>query len=282
MKKLNGLEIVLLLIIAILSIGIFVVGDTLAEQATGTPESGEDSILRETYDNLNGLGYGSEEGSYSGIWNRIISSANWVPNGTVSEDKVFPGYTFYNGSRTLKTGTLDYPNYEAQSLQAKDFSIANGSASWSPWEKTNTSPEVWHDKRSGLYWSSSQGNFTNSFTISTCTFFSTTKRGDYNGGDPTNCGNAIEKCATLSLDANGDGTNETKWYLPTQAELMQAYLNGIYLRTNTTWATGNNFWSSTENQNNISTAWCVSLYNGTTNLNSKTYSYAVRCVLRDL
>ncbi len=56
MKKLNSLEVILLLIIAVLSIGIFVVGDTLAEQSSGTPDSGEDSILKETYDNLKGLG----------------------------------------------------------------------------------------------------------------------------------------------------------------------------------------------------------------------------------
>ena len=282
MKKLSSLEIVLLLIIAVLSIGIFVVGDTLAEQSGDTPDSGENSILKETYINLQGLGYGSDEGSYGGMWNRIISAANWVPNGTVSENKVSLGYTFYNGSRTLKTGTLDYPNYEAQSLQAKDFRDSNGSDSWSSWEKKNTNPEVWYDKRSGLYWSPNQGNFTNSFTISTCAFFSTTKRGDYNGGDPTNCGNAIEQCATLSLDANGDGTNETKWYLPTQAELMQAYLNGIYLRTNINWVTGNSFWSSTEDQINNSSAWYVTLNYGNTSSKYKTTSYAVRCVLRDL
>ena len=57
MKKLSSLEIVLLLIIAVLSIGIFVVGDTLAEQSGDTPDSGENSILKETYDNLKGLVY---------------------------------------------------------------------------------------------------------------------------------------------------------------------------------------------------------------------------------
>jgi len=282
MKKLNSLEIILLLIIAVLSIGIFVVGDTLAEQSGDTPDSGENSILKETYINLQGLGYGSDEGSYGGMWNRIISAANWVPEGTVSEDKVLPGYTFYNGSRTLKTRNIKLSYYEAQSLQAKDFRDSNGSASFSSWEKTNASPEVWYDERSGLYWSPSWGNFTNQFTISTCAFFSTTKRGDYNGGDPTNCGNAIEQCATLSLDANGDGTNETKWYLPTQAELMQAYLNGIYLRTNTNWVTGNSFWSSTELQHNTRYAWYVTLDSGSTNRTTKTTSSAVRCVLRDL
>jgi len=281
MKKLNSLEIILLLIIAVLSIGIFVAGDTLAEQSPGSPDSLEDSILKETYDNLNDLGYGSEEGSYGGMWNRIISSANWVPNGTVSEDTVVSGYTFYDESRTEKTGTLDFPNYEAQSLQAKDFRDQNGSDSWSSWKKANTNPEVWYDSRTGLYWSASQSSQTNQFTISTCDFFTTTSRGDYDGSDP-DCGNAINTCGTLVLDADGDGTADTSWYLPTQAELMQAYLNGIYLGTSTAWVTGNNFWSSTENQNYISYAWYTYLnYGYTTNVN-KTTSYSVRCVLRDL
>ena len=281
MKKLNSLEIILLLIIAVLSIGIFVVGDTLAEQSPGSPDSEEDSILKETYDNLKGLGYGSEEGSYGGMWNRIISSANWVPNGTVSEDTVVSGYTFYNGSRTEKTGTLDFPSYEAQSLQAKDFRDSNGSDSWSSWTKTNTTPEVWYDGRTGLYWSASQSSQTNQFTISTCDFFTTTPRGDYDGTD-ADCGNAINTCGALALDADGDGTADTSWYLPTQAELMQAYLNGIYLSTSTAWVTGNTFWSSTELQHSYSNAWYTYLYYGYTIFTNKSISYSVRCVLRDL
>ena len=281
MKKLNSLEIILLLIIAVLSIGIFVVGDTLAEQSPGSPDSEEDSILKETYDNLKGLGYGSEEGSYGGMWNRIISSAEWVPNGTVSEDTVVSGYTFYNGSRTEKTGTLDFPSYEAQSLQAKDFRDSNGSDSWSSWTKTNTTPEVWYDGRTGLYWSASQGSKTNQFTISACDFFTTTPRGNYDGSDP-DCGDAINTCGTLALDADGDGTADTSWYLPTQAELMQVYLNGIYLATSTAWVTGNTFWSSTEYQSNSSYAWYTNLYYGYTSNLTKTTSYSVRCVLRDL
>ena len=282
MKKLNSLEIILLLIIAVLSIGIFVAGDTLAEQSPGSPDSLEDSILKETYDNLNDLGYGSEEGSYGGMWNRIISSANWVPNGTVSEDTVVSGYTFYDESRTEKTGTLDFPNYEAQSLQAKDFRDQNGSDSWSSWKKANTNPEVWYDSRTGLYWSASQGSqITNEFTIATCDFFTTTPRGSYNGTD-AGCGNAINTCGTLSLDANGDSILETTWYLPTQAELMQAYLDGIYLGTSAEWSTGSNFWSSTENQALTNCAWSTTSHDGNMSYNDKTDNKSVRCVLRDL
>jgi len=279
--KLNRLEILILVLISVIGIGTFVVSSTFAEKSGSSPYSEEDSILKETYNTLKGLGYGSETGSNGPIWNRIISSSTWVPNGTATEDDVVLGVTFYEGSRTLKTGTLDYPNYEAQSLQAKDFRDANASDSWSSWTKTNTTPEVWYDGRTGLYWSAVQGSMTNEFAISTCDFFTTTPRGNYSGAD-TDCGNAINACATLSLDANGDAVADSKWYLPTQVELMQAYLNGIYLSTSTSWVTGNIFWSSTERQNSSSNAWDTTLYNGTTSVTNKTSSYSVRCVLRDL
>jgi hypothetical protein len=280
--KLNRGEIIITVLIAVVLLGTYVVSQTLAEQSGGSPDSLENSVLMETYNTLDGLGYGTEEGSDGAIWNRIISSANWVPNGTVTEDKVISGYTFYNNNRTEKTGTLDFPNYQAQSLQSKDYRDSNASDSWSTWTRTNASPEVWYDGRTGLYWSARQAtSTTNNFTISTCDFFSTTPIGDYTGGD-ADCGDSINICGNLSLDANGDGTPDTSWYLPTQAELMQAYINGIYLGTSTAWVTGDPFWSSTEDQGLPSAAWRTNLNFGFTPNSLKTGTYSVRCILRDL
>jgi hypothetical protein len=279
--KLSKSEIVITTLIAIVILGTYVVSTTLAEQSGSSPDSGEDSVLMDTYNTLYDLGYGSETGSNGPVWNRIISSATWVPDGAVTEDDVVSGVTFYEGSRTAKTGTLDHPSYADQSLQAKDFRDWNGSGSWSSWTKTNASPEVWYDGRTGLYWSANQGSFTNEFTIVYCDFFSTTPRGNYDGSD-TDCGNAINTCAALSLDANGDGTADSKWYLPTQAEFLQAYLNGIYLSTNTGWVGTSYHWSSTEYQNNSSYAWTTYLNGGYTSNSNKTNSYSVRCVLRNL
>lgn len=180
----------------------------------------------------------------------------------------------------MKTGTYKSPDYRAQNLQAKDFRDPNASGSWAEWNKTNSSPEVWKDKRTGLYWSPDQGSMTNNFTISSCTFFSTSMKGDYSGGE-TGCGNAINACALLELDANGDGTKETNWYLPTQAEQLQAYLDGIYLATNPNWATQSAFWASTENQYSGVYAWATALYQGYSNYSSKTGSSNVRCVRSD-
>lgn len=278
--KLSRLEVLIVILIAIFGIGTFVVSKAIAEQSPGTPNSGVNSILKETYETLKSLDYGFETGSNGAIWNRIISSANWVPNTGLTEADVLKSKTFYEDSRTIKTGTLDFPLYTDQSLQAKDFRDSNASSTWSTWSKSNSSPEVWLDTRTGLYWSPKQtGTYSNEFTIASCDFFTTTPRGNYNGADP-DCGNAINVCANLSLDANGDATPETKWYLPTQAELMQAYLNGIYLGSNPTWVTGDNYWSSTEVNN--TSAWYTTLFYGVTTSSNKTTSYSVRCVHRDL
>jgi uncharacterized protein (TIGR02145 family) len=43
---------------------------------------------------------------------------------------------------------------------------------------------------------------------------------------------------------------------------------------------GNNFWSSTENNNNPANAWNVNLNNGNTNNNTKVTANNVRCVRR--
>lgn len=278
--KLSRLEVLIVILIAIFGIGTFVVSKAIAEQSPGTPNSGVNSILKETYETLKSLDYGFETGSNGAIWNRIISSANWVPNTGLTEADVLKSKTFYEDSRTIKTGTLDFPLYTDQSLQAKDYRDSNASSTWSTWSKSNSSPEVWLDTRTGLYWSPKQtGTYSNEFTIASCDFFTTTPRGNYNGADP-DCGNAINVCANLSLDANGDATPETKWYLPTQAELMQAYLNGIYLGSNPTWVTGDNYWSSTEVNN--TSAWYTTLFYGVTTSSNKTTSYSVRCVHRDL
>jgi hypothetical protein len=280
--KLSKSEIVITTLIAVVILGTYVVSTTLAEQSGGSPESGEHSVLMDTYDTLVGLGYGSETGSNGSVWNRIISSATWVPDGTVTEGDVREGVGFYEGTRSLKTGTLKMLDWEKQSLLQLDNRDITDYGETSSWVKTNTIPEVWYDEVTGLYWSAVQGSMTNEFSRSLCGFYSTVPRGDYNGGDVTNCGNAIETCATLSLDANGDGVADNNWYLPSQLELMQAYVNGIYKKTSTSWVGTSYHWSSTELQGTSSYAWNTYLNHGYTNYNSKTNSYSVRCVLRDL
>jgi hypothetical protein len=147
----------------------------------------------------------------------------------------------------------------------------------STWTQTSTSPEIWQDERTGLYWSAQQGSVTsNSFTIATCDFFSVA-RGAYTGGD-TDCGNAINRCADLNGTTHG---GRTGWYLPSQHELMQAYLNGMYIQTSHSFTTMGWYWSSSEVSLNSSRAWDVYLYYGYVYSDGKSSNDAVRCVSRD-
>ena len=281
--RLNKLETLAIVLIGIIALSTFVVSKAVAEQSPGTPDSQVDSILKETYNNLQGLGYGSEEGSNGAFWNRIISSANWVPNGTVTEADVVKDKTYFDESRQPKTGSLDFPKYADQSLQSRDFRGTDANSTWASWSLTSgtATAGVYKDNRTGLYWSAKQGTGTNEFNRTSCDFFSTIPRGNYTGSD-NDCGTSINMCATLSLDANGDSTPETKWYLPTQAELLTAYLDGMYLGANATWTTGDNYWSSTEDKGSSLFAWRTNLNHGNTNSNAKTSTNSIRCVHRDL
>jgi len=296
-----------------------------AEKSGSSPESGATSRIKTAYDWLvaKGTNYGATDASdwsnnWGSMWNRIMESAAWEPDGTAEASQVVSGETFYagNGDRTIKTGTLAlsgdattsdvatgktfYSNsltkltgtapaafdYSTQSKVIWDDYKNGGSADGdnageeSAWSNTagTATTGVWKDSRTGLYWSNSQGFLSNSFTVATCDYFSTTPRGSYTGAD-SDCGNAINYCANLNLAAGG--TSSTDWYLPSQKELMLAYVNGIYNQTNTTFATTSNIWSSTENSGNSNAAWRVYLNSGSTNTTNKDTVNPVRCVRRD-
>jgi len=285
-KKMTKLETVLIVLIAIATLGSFLVGRAVAEQHEGTPKADSTSIIKQLSDDLTALGYGSTEpgswGNAGEMWNRIYSAGVWVPSLADAQDSdVVSGKQFYSGSdRTLRTGSFQTIDWEKQSLLQRDNRDSTDYGETSSWDKTNNSPEVWYDEVTGLYWSASQGSMANDFVRSTCDFYTTVPRGDYNGGDAS-CDAAINHCATLSLATHTDGSAKTDWYLPSQIELMQAYINGIYKKTSTDWVTTSQFWSSTEHQNHTTHAWSTNLVNGLTTSSTKTTSYAVRCVLRD-
>lgn len=279
MSKSLRLIIILFSFIAVTFFSYSILQETLAEGQTSQPPiTSETSILEELFTEIDNLGFGTEAGSDHPIWNRILSSGIWVPGGNASNRHVLDGKTFYSqDSREVKTGTYIPPdpvNYEAQSL-------TNRSASWSQWTRTNTNPQIWKDERTGLYWTGSQGSYTNEFILSTCNYFTTDPRGDYDGLD-SSCGDAINLCANLSLPTHTDALNKTNWYLPTETELRQARMNGIFSLTNSTWVSSSYFWSSTEyvdgnyvhriKLNNFQESWGP---------RAKTSSVEVRCVLRD-
>jgi len=206
-------------------------------------------------------------------------------------ENIKSGTTIFGVEGTLTSG----PVYSKQSLVEKD-DAADGDAEGEEagWTETNTTDHVWKDGRTGLYWSSSQGKAdNNNFTISTCSFFSTEPRGDYNGLDG-DCGddpepynlNAINICGLLSLDADaneagGDEIDEDDWYLPSQKELQQAYIDGMYNQAGLTFTKSYCFWSCTETSSTSEGAWSERLDNGCTYDYAKISNWVyVRCVRR--
>jgi len=171
---------------------------------------------------------------------------------------------------------------------------------------TIASNKVYQDGWTKLYWTdaNSGGNIVdNEFayvdgddrinpTGNSCNFNSTGTANAYcDNQDPLaayvedNDVSAADFCLNLQLDAdnadsdsNGATGVETDWRLPTQKELMQAYINGA---ANNLPNPGYDFWSSTERSNSQSNAWNVHLDHGFTHSSTKSSNHAVRCVRRD-
>ena len=267
-----------------------------AEQAGSSPDTGgAESVITKAYNYLltKGDTYGASSSpdwtyNWGTYWNRIMYSATWKPDGTAAESDVVSGKTFYSNSRTKKTGTMEPMDFSPeQYVQYDDAHASDYTGEESTWIKTSSASgaNVYQDTRTGLYWSSSIGSYTNSFSSPStgkCDFFSATPRSSYgtSGTDP-DCGNAINACAVLSLSSKDGQSADTDWYLPSQKELDGAYLDGIYNQTSSSFTTTSYFWSSTEYSGNSTSAWRETLSNGYANYASKSNSFAVRCVRRD-
>ena len=171
---------------------------------------------------------------------------------------------------------------------------------------TIASNKVYQDGWTKLYWTdaNSGGNIVdNEFAYvdgddrtnpsgNSCNFNSTGTANDYcDNQDPLNAYaedndvSAADFCLNLQLDAdnadsdsNGATGVETDWRLPTQKELMQAYINGA---ANNLPNPVRNFWSSTELYNSQSRAWVMYLNIGGAGTNTKSANGTVRCVRRD-
>ena len=175
-------------------------------------------------------------------------------------------------------------NAEAEgACAAGDPEYTGEESSWS--SSTDATPpdvldsgKVYKDERTGLYWSDkATTTITNEFgtTIDECT-----DNAIINGTcDPCSFstkGNAITLCCDLDLDCSANGcSSSTDWRLPTQKELMQAYIDGA---ANNLPSPNSYFWSSTESYSNTDYAWYVTLYYGYTSNGTKTSTRGVRCV----
>lgn len=233
--------------------------------------------------------------------------------GDASVTDVMSGKKFYSNSGTLLTGTytpptpIDFTNMQYSTYEdyaGIDYLDWGGTLTEdykgeeSEW--TYISDNIWKDERAGIYWSSDQTNTmlaqvpsipnSNNFTamfLDTCDYFNSVPRSSYDGTD-SDCGNAINWCATLELDGRSN------WYLPSQKELLLAYIDGMYNQAGDTlvdaaaFTVGNAvhygaYWSSSEVSLYSVAAWSVSLGSGDANYANKANTYyGVRCVSRDL
>jgi len=223
---------------------------------------------------------------------KIVEAEKVVLSGNATENDVLLGKEFYSNSETKLIGKAapeidyslqqfnefdDYYGPNGSKDLAEDYQLDEGN--W-----VNTATNVYQDSRTKLFWSSSQGNFTNVFPNkdhTKCGYFSAKLKGDYNGTDLL-CGNAINYCANLALDADNDGIKDSMWYLPTQKELAQAYQDGIANKTAKDFATTGMVWTSTELSFKPETAWGGSLATGGMYAfdNLKTKAFLVHCVMR--
>ena len=275
----------IILTAAFVIVSLFVISRVIvgikAEQVGSSPESGVTSHIKAIYDSLVSLSHGSNAagswGDWGAMWNRIRSAGEWVPVDTAVEADVASGKTFHNLNRTQKTGTYaPYVSlYTPQSLETKDDYLGTYRSEESTWTNQTdgvvgatglSSGEIRKDERTGLWWSASSTStaITNSFANAT------------DGVRPTG-GNAIAFCNGLNTAVFGGKSN---WYLPTQKELMQAYIDGIYSQ-DTAFGTTRGFWSSTERSNDSSRAGGVYVHVGDTVGDPKSLGDSVRCVRRD-
>ncbi len=256
-----------------------------AEQGGSSNESGANSRLKSLSDTLISSDYGSIAsgawGDWGAMWNRIYSAATWdAAAGDATIADVLTGKKFYAGAnRSLLTGTAAPSasiDYSKQSLETDDDQVGTYKDEESTWTNVTGSPfavgatglstgQVKQDSRTGLWWSASSTStsITNSFDST-------------DGVRPTG-GNAIAFCDGLNT---ANFASQTNWYLPTQKELMQAYIDGIYSQDKVFTTTGT-FWSSTEHSNPGDSAWTVAPFYGYTRLTTKATGKSVRCVRRD-
>lgn len=226
-----------------------------------------------------------------------LLTGTWTFLGDAAVDQVLEGKKFYSNSGTLLTGTYTPPtpiDFSNMQYSTYDDYAGGDYLGWggtltddyqgeeSEWSNMSVGEDIaWRDERTGVYWSAHQGTMSNIFTMASCDYFTSIPRSSYDGSD-SDCGLAINYCATL------DFAGRTDWYLPSQKELMQAYIDGIYNQAGideasaAAFVTDNYYWSSSEVSGSSNFAWLVSLYNGRADDVGKTATdVGVRCVSRD-
>ena len=155
---------------------------------------------------------------------------------------------------------------------------------------------VYQNERTGRYWTDrADTNIDNEFrydAVGQCNFTDTGDANEYcDNQDPDNDYaedddvSANEFCLNLCLDAdnadsddNGLTGTECDWHLPSQKELIQAYIDGACNNLINYASINGNFWSSTGKSSTPGIGFHVNLANGQTTTPTKDTDRSVRCV----
>ena len=258
----------LTLLVGVLIGGLVVGGGVLvrAETYPGGTDNGKTSRIKQLNDDLVTLGYGSPSNTpdWGANWNRISTSAKWLPSGNITPSDVVNGKKFYNASRIEQTGTKlvvsSCPTQAWHDADSKANKTDNCVPDW-PVASPAQSGDDKQDPVTRLVWSKCLKNTagTNDFSPDTgCSTYS------WDGSHANNSDlTAIELCSD-----RGSG-----WRLPVQKELMQAYIDGSFYNLI---APSAFHWSATEAS--VANAWYTVLSNGYTNDTTKAVAIQVRCV----
>lgn len=260
-------------------LGLVVFKSAQAETSGSSPESGVVSRIKTLYTTLQIATYGSDTDSpdWGAYWNRIKTASSWIPTGDSAVTDVKSGKTFFNGTRTAQTGTyLNPTNCSSQAWPDSNASATEGNNCSLTWT-TSSAPVTGDDNRSGrggldprtgLVWSQlllKTGTAIGFSTGSNTTFSWDSSAAENRGITSPVAGNRTAK--QLCTD-QGNG-----WRLPSQKELMQAYIDGFYWNLT---QSSNYFWTATEF--GATDVWYMQFASGTTNYASKTASVPIRCV----
>ncbi len=183
---------------------------------------------------------------------------DWLNSGGTSGEYISEEATWTTATTTFSgASSIDYATTSDNTVRILDLA-------------SNT---VKIDDRTGLWWTDAASYDGLTAPTTTENYFTLTA----DGSRPTG-GSAIGFCNALNTYNSNDGFGGyTDWYLPTQKELMQAYIDGA---ANNLPNPGYYFWSSTQYYNDAAYAWRVTLSYGSAYTNTKATRAYVRCVRR--
>ncbi|MEI6054076.1 MAG: DUF1566 domain-containing protein [Candidatus Saccharibacteria bacterium] len=271
-RRLKMVAISLSVIIAIVAVaGIsFRAG---AESRPGGSDNGLTSTFLGLYNSLVTSGYGSDTNSpdLGSMWNRITTASQFTLSGNATAAQVKSGQTFYNNNRTQATGTYPAPApcptqawHDSYGAPVTQTTNCTNNITWTTPSSVVTGDDK-QDPVTGLIWSKYLANSagTAAFVASGGSTWS------WDASHANNIAVGNKTAITLCSSMNGGGV----WRLPTQKELMLAYIDGSFFNlTNPS----NYFWSATQVSSTV--AWNVSLSNGYTSYNAFATAFSVRCV----